>query len=109
MCRSQKIPLSVTQRFLPWPRSFPRCLTPAASGENMEIVIDTIDDDGLRRALVVEAIICDGIFLKVRRGDKITEIPISTIADWSPIDEQDPFALTLDRWMPRGRSIRRIS
>jgi hypothetical protein len=66
----------------------------------MQIVIDTIDPEGGCRALIVEPIGCDGSVLVVRRNRRDMRIPLSSIADWSPIDEEDA-SLELDRWITR--------
>lgn len=71
----------------------------------MEIVIDTVDDRGQCRAMIVEAIKCDGNTLTVRRGGKTLEIPIFSIVDWSAIEEQVPAPLPLERWIPRRADV----
>lgn len=67
----------------------------------MHVVIDTIDREGRCRLMVVEALGSDGISLAVRKGDQTSLIPLANITDWSPIDDFDPLAPSLDRWIVR--------
>lgn len=67
----------------------------------MQIVIDTVDAEGCCRLMIVEAIGCDGNALTVRRSGKMLDVPLSTIADWSPIDRRAHMALPIDQWITR--------
>jgi hypothetical protein len=68
----------------------------------MRIVIDTVGDDGSCRAMIIEAVACDGRMLTVRRryGETL-DVPLSTIADWSPIENRYAMTPLLDRWIER--------
>jgi hypothetical protein len=70
----------------------------------MRIVIDTIDTEGGCRALIVEPIDCDGIVLIVRRNARDIRIPLSAIADWSPVDGEEG-SLPLDSWIKRRHDV----
>lgn len=67
----------------------------------MQIVIDTIDPEGKCRALVVEALRCDGETLFVRKGTCDLEVSVASIVDWTPIDDEASHSLPLDRWITR--------
>jgi hypothetical protein len=70
-------------------------------GIQMQIVIDTVDEDGRYRAMVVEALACDEEVLTARKGKQVLRVAVSRIVDWALIEEQEPPLLPLDNWIPR--------
>lgn len=71
----------------------------------MQIVIDTIDPQGKCRALVVEALRCDGETLFVRKGSSDLKVAVASIVDWTPIDDATAHSLPLDRWITRREDV----
>jgi len=67
----------------------------------MQIVIDTVDEDGRYRAMIVEALACDAEVLTARRGEQVLRVDILRIVDWALIEEWETLRLPLDNWIPR--------
>lgn len=67
----------------------------------MHIVIDTLDERGRRRAMVVKALACDERALTAHKDGRTLRLAVSKIVDWALIDDVPSDELELDRWISR--------